>query len=358
MKLLDRYIVTRFLGTFAFTMAIILSVAVVFDVSERLNHFSASDATLQEILFDYYLGFVTLYGNQFSALIIFIAVIFMTSRMAANTEIVAILSGGISFNRLMRPFLIAATLLAIAATYLNNFAVPTTNEAFMEFKNRYIDDNGSFRYKHIHRVIEDDSYLYLESYNTRNRVGYHFSLERFEAGELREKLTADFARYDSIRGMWRLENYLIRTLDGPDESLFRGRELDTVLAFSPADLSIGRSNIETMDYFELRDFIAAKEKLGVEHLDAYRVENYRRFSLSFATFILTVIGVTLSFRKQRGGLGLNLALGFMLVLVYIFFMQVSVTFAVNGNMEPWLAVWMPNFIFGWIALFLYRRALR
>jgi len=357
-KLLDRYIITRFLGTFAFTMAIILAVAVVFDVSERLNHFSSSGASLSEILFDYYLGFITLYGNQFSALIIFIAVIFMTSRMAGNTEIVAILSGGISFNRLLRPFLIAAAVLAVLATYLNNFAVPATNEGFIEFKTRYIDDADNFRYKHIHRVIDDQAYLYLESYNTRNRVGYHFSLEQFEDGALREKLTADFARYDSIRGVWRLENYLIRKINGTHESLQNGRDLDTVLAFTPADLSIGRTNMETMDYFELRAFIDAKSKLGVENLDAYRVENYRRFSLSFATFILTLIGVTLSFRKQRGGLGLNLALGFMLVLVYIFFMQISVTFAVNGTLQPALAVWMPNLIFGLIALYLYRRALR
>lgn len=358
MKILDRYIITRFIGTFIFTMILILLIAVIFDVSERINDFTANDAPLNEIIVDYYLSFMTMYGNQFSALIIFIAVIFFTSRMAGNTEVIAILSGGVSFNRFLRPFMIAATILALASGYFNNYLVPKTNEAFIRFKMKYIDDNPDIRFKNIHRRVSDNTYIYFESFNTRNNVGYHFSMEQFEGDQLVYKLKSDFARYDSLRNRWTVENYVLREISPEGEVLRTGRDLDTTFAFTPSKLAIENSLIETMNYNELNAFIEEEKRMNNEKVDIYYIEQHRRFSLPFASYILTLIGVSISFRKQRGGIGLNLAIGFITVLIYIFFMQISITFATKGNLAPWLAVWMPNMVFGIVSLILYRRALQ
>jgi len=357
LKLLDRYIVFRFLGTFFFVISMILLIAIVFDVSEKVDNFVKHDIPLRVIFFDYYMNFAFYYGNLFSALIIFVAVIIFTSRLAQNTEIVAILAGGISFNRLLRPYIIAATVLVVISLYLNNFFIPHANEARLDFEWTYVNGTSSNRYRNLHRKIGPDTYIYLESFNTAKKAGYHFSLEQFSNDSLRYKLLADFLRWDSTENIWRLENYYARRINGWEETLERGNRKDTVLNFGPDDLVTKLYTIETMDYNELNKFITEEEFRGSENLVYYYVERNRRFSLPIATYVLTLIGVSISYRKRRGGLGMNIALGFAAIFVYIFFMQVSTTFATNGNLSPALAVWIPNITFGILALYLYRRAL-
>lgn len=357
MKLLDRYIVFRFLGTFFFVISLILLIAIVFDVSEKVDNFVQHDIPLNDILFDYYMNFAFYYGNLFSALIIFVAVIIFTSRLAQNTEIVAILASGVSFNRLLRPYFIAATVLVLLSLYLNNFFIPRANETRLDFEWTYINEGRSNRYRNLHRKIGPDTYIYLESFNTAKKAGYHFSLEEFSGDSLRYKLLADFLRWDSTENIWRLENYYARRINGWEETLERGNRKDTVLAFLPEDLVTKLYTIETMTFPELNTFIEQEEFRGSENLVYYYVERHRRFSLPLATYVLTLIGVSIAYRKRRGGMGMNIALGFGAIFIYIFFMQVSTTFATNGNLPAGLAVWIPNITFGVVALFLYRRAL-
>lgn len=358
MKILDRYILFRFLGTFFFTIALILSISIIFDISERLDDFLSKSAPVKEIIFEYYLSFLIFYGNQFSALIIFIAVIFFTSRMANLTEITAILGSGVSFNRFLVPYFIGASILAGISLYLNHFLVPTTNQSLLNFKLKYVDDPESMRYKHLHRRIDPTSYVYFESFNGERNVGYHFTLEKFKENELLYKMSADFARYDSLRNVWRIENYSVRTFTGDKQQLYRGMQLDTVLNFIPEDLGIQTKSIETMTFPELRKFIADEEARGSETINYSYIEMHKRTALSLATYILTLMAVSISFRKRRGGIGVNLAVGFAIVLVYVFFMQVSTTLATSGILSAWLAVWLPNIVFSFVALFLYGRALR
>lgn len=348
----------RFIGTFFFVISLILLIAIVFDVSEKVDSFVSKEAPLREIIFSYYLNFAFYYGNLFAALIIFVAVIIFTSRLAQNTEIVAILASGVSYNRFLRPYFIAATILTLISLYLNNFYIPHANNVRLDFEWTYINNPESNRYRNIHRKIGPDTYIYLESFNLERKAGYHFSLEKFSNDSLRYKLLADFIRWDSTAQTWRLENFYLRKINGWDEKIESGSRKDTVLNFRPEELVTRLYTIETMDYFRLKDFIAQEEFRGSENLVFYHVEQNRRIALPIATYVLTLIGVSLSYRKRRGGMGLNIAIGFGAIFVYIFFMQVSTTFATNGNLSPLLAVWIPNIIFGIFALFLYRRALQ
>ncbi len=338
-------------------ISLILLIAIVFDVSEKVDNFVQHEIPLKVILVDYYLNFAFYYGNLFSALIIFVAVIIFTSRLAQNTEIVAMLAGGVSFNRLLRPYFIAATVLVFISLYLNNFFVPHANETRVSFEQAYVNGRFSSRYRNLHRKIGPETYIYLESFNTTKKAGYHFSLEQFSNDSLRYKLLADFLRWDSIGHVWQLENYYARHINGREETLERGNRKDTVLNFSPDDLVTRLQTIETMDYSRLNRFIEQEEFRGSENLVYYYIERNRRLAFPAATYILTLIGVCLSYRKRRGGMGLNIALGFAAIFVYIFFMQVSTTFATNGNLSPALAVWIPNITFGILALLLYRHAL-
>jgi lipopolysaccharide export system permease protein len=358
MKKLDRYILRNYLGTFVFMVGIILLIAIIFDVSEKVEDFTRNNASLKEILFDYYLSFIIYYGNQFSALMLFIAVIFFTSRLANRTEIVAILSSGVSFNRFLLPYFIGASIIFLGNLYLNNYLVPIQNDVLIDFTDKYIEDGGSPRYKYIHRKIDEDTYVFFESLNPDKGVGYHFSLEKFDGSSLALKMMADFARFDSIKQSWKLENLLIRKISQEGEEIERISVLDTIFNFVPSDLVSRKNLTETMTLPELNAFIEKEAFRGAENMSFYYVDKYKRFSLSFAAYILTLLGVTLSFRKKRGGIGANLAIGLGLVMIYIFFMQVSNTFATKGNLHPMLAVWIPNITFGLISLIFYGRAIR
>ena len=355
-KILDLYIIKKFLGTFLFAIGLIVCIAVVFDISEKVDDFIERHAPLKAIAFDYYLNFIPYFANLFSPLFVFISVIFFTSKMAGQTEIIAILNSGISFNRFLRPYIISATVIAIASFYLNNWVIPHANLVRLQFENIYIKNPYVYRGRNIHRQIKPGEFVYFESYDNKANTGFMFSLEKFEEGKLVTKLMADRITWDSLTQKWSIENYTIRHINGMTEELKKGIRLDTALSIHPSEYNRRMNFIEAMDFSELNTYIKEEKQRGSEVIPFYEVEKYRRTSYPFATFILTLIGVAISSKKVRGGVGLQLGAGILLSFTYIMFMQVSTTFATNGNLPAVVAVWIPNFVYAVIALYLLRKA--
>jgi lipopolysaccharide export system permease protein len=356
LKILDRYIIRKFLGTFFFSLALIIVIAVIFDISEKLDDFIERKAPLSAIVFDYYFNFIPYFANLFAPLFVFISVIFFTSRMASNVEIIAIINSGVSFKRLLYPYFLAAGLLAALSFYFNGWVIPHSNKVKLNFENIYIKNPVQFKDRNLHRQIAPGVMMYLESYSNNENVGYRFSLEKIENGKRTWFLNSDRIRWDSISGKWKIENYYTRTIDGFHEQIKSGILLDTILPFKPTDFRRRLNIIEAMDNGALNNFIREEQQQGSANVTAYLVEKYRRIALPFSTFILMLIGVSLSARKVRGGIGAQLGLGIALSFAYILFMQISNTFAINGSIAPFIAVWIPNIIFALIAGYLVRKA--
>lgn len=354
LKIIDRYIIGKFLGTFFLTIGLILSIAIVFDISEKIDDFITEGASTREIIFDYYLNFLVFYGNLFSSMIVFIATIIFTSRMTANTEIVAVLTGGVSFKRMMLPYFISATIIGGISFFLSHYVIPYTNISRLAFQHAYIDDAQDERFKDIHRQVKPGHIIYFENYNTKRSAGYHFTYEIIEDGKLVSKLKADFIRLDTNINKWVLDNYDIRTIDeNGKETLTQGKKMETDFEFSPDEIVPRLYTVEMMVTPELNEFIENEKIRGSENINHYLIQKYQRTSYPFATYILVLIGVSISSKKTRGGLGLNVAIGLVLCVTYIFFMQISTTFATVGSMSPLLAVWIPNILFAGIGAYLY-----
>jgi len=356
LKILDAYIIKKFLTTFLFAIGLIIMIAIVFDISEKIDDFIERKAPLNAIVFDYYLNFIPYFANLFSPLFIFISVIFFTSKMASQTEIVAILASGVSFRRLMLPYMIVATMLAAASWYLNGWIIPHANKSRLAFENTYIKNPYVLKSRNIHRQIRPGEFIYFESYNTIENMGFRFSYEIIENLELKYKFKSERLIWDTLSNKWKAENYIIRTINGTTETINSGFVMDTTFGFLPEEFSTRENNITTLDNGELNAHIEDKKMRGAEGIRFDEVEKYRRSSFPFATFILTLIGVSLSSRKVRGGIGLQIGLGILLSFTYIMFMQVTTTFATNGNLPALAAVWIPNFVFLLVALYLYRSA--
>jgi lipopolysaccharide export system permease protein len=344
-SILDRYILKQFLGTFIFTIALIISITVVFDLSEKIDNFIEHDLSVVTVLTEYYIYFIPYFANLFSPLFIFVAVILFTSRMAYRSEIVAILSSGVSFYRLMVPYLLGATVLASTSLALNHFVIPKANEQRILFENTYINNPWQFYGRNQHYQVEPGTFIFFDSYSAERMTGYKFSLEKFKDGELVYKLISDHIVYDTAIQKWSVKNYYERTFDGLREKITESKQLDTVFPFHPKDFGQRLKIVEAMDYWQLNDFIATEEMRGSDYVDYFLVERAKRSSLPFAAFILTIIGVSLASRKVRGGIGMHIGLGLLLSFSYILFMQVSQTFAIEGNMSVGLAVWIPNILY-------------
>lgn len=329
---------------------------VVFDVSEKVDDFIEKNAPLKAIFLDYYLNFIPYFGNLFSPLFTFIAVIFFTSKMASNTEIIPILASGVSFNRLMRPFLLSATLLCILSFVLGNFIIPKANQNRLDFENKYFKNPYKNRDKDIHMQIEPGSFIYMESYNNQRDIGYKFSIEKIENGQLKKKLYSNYIQWDSENEHWIIYDYLERTIDNLYEHIDKGELKDTTINLHPKDFNIRLSLVETMNYFELNKFIDKEKMKGSKNLVFHQIEKHKRVAFPFATIILTLVGVAMSSRKIKGGTGLYLGAGLLISFSYILFMQVSTTFATNGDLSPILAVWIPNILFSILALYLIKKA--
>ena len=355
-KTIDFYITKKYLGTFFYAIGLILSIAIVFDISENLDEFISKDIPTRDIVVDYYMNFIPYFGNLFAPLFTFIAVIYFTSKMAYNTEIIAILSSGTSYARLMRPYIVSAAIITILSFMLGNFIIPPANKTMINFRQKYIKSTTIGTERNVHRQIEPGVYIYLQSFS-ENNVGYRFTLERFEGARLKEKLTAQNIRWDEENGKWIINQYWKRTIHDDYEDIEKGYRMDTTLNMSPKDFKILKNEMETYKTPELIREIDLMKMRGVNYVE-WEIEKHKRLANPFSTFILTIIGVSLASRKIKGGLGFHLGLGLLLAFSYILFMQISTVFAISGNTPPFLAVWLPNFVYAAIALFLYRWAAR
>lgn len=344
------------MGTFFFAIVLIISISVIFDFSEHIDEFIDKEAPLKAVLFDYYLNFIPYFANLFSALFTFIAVIFFTSKMAYNTEIIAILSSGISFRRMMFPYFLSALIIGIFSFLLSNYIIPPANQKRLDFTATYIKKQFRNKERNIHRQIEPGVFIYMQNWETTSNTGYKFAMEKFEGKNLVSKLTSKYIRWNKKEEKWTINGYFIRNIDGEKESFESGKKIDTVLNFGPKEFGRKKNIVEAMNYNELNDYIDQQTMRGDSNINAYKIEKYKRMANPFSTFILTLIGVSLASRKIRGGMGLHLGIGLLLSFSFILFMQISVVFATNGSMNPMLAVWLPNIVFTMVALYLYRIA--
>ena len=356
LKKIDIYIIKKFLGTFFFTLILIILVIIVFDISEKLQDFIERKAPLKAIIFDYYVNFVPYFANMFSPLFIFISVIFFTSKMASNSEIVAILSGGVSFKRMLRPYFICAFSLAVLSFYLNNFLIPDANKKRLEFEEIYYRNKFRNFAQDIHRQIDDNTYVYMSNFVADLDLANNFSIERFNGKNLEYKLISDNAKWDSTINKWTITNYVERHIDGLYETINTGIKKDTAINLLPDEFKRRNSYITTMDMFELNDFIEEEKFKGSQLIVEYEVEKHQRGAYPFATFVLTLIGVSISSRKVRGGIGLHIGIGLLISFSYILFMQISSTFAINSGAPAFIAVWIPNVLYGLLALYLLKKA--
>lgn len=360
LSILDKYIIKKFLGTYIFSIILIISIAVVFDINERLDKFLTNNAPLKAIVFEYYFNFVPYYVNLFSALFVFIAVIFFTSKLADNSEIIAMLSNGMSFKRLMKPYMISAGVIAIFSFILSSFIIPPANETRINFQNKYIKDKSVDYATGIQMQVDKGVILYIERFDNKTKEGYNLSLDRFEDKELKSRLIASRIQYDSAYH-WVLNNYTIREFEGMKEIISSGTKIDTTINVIPSDFLVSVNDFEQMSTPKLYEYIQRQKAKGLANVGGvsitqFEIEFHKRFASVFSAFILTIIGASLSARKVKGGMGLNIGIGLGLSVSYILFQTVSSSFAVTGTMTPMLAVWVPNIVFIFIAAYLYSKA--
>ncbi len=354
---LDLYIVGKFITTFFVALLLIIGIVIIFDISEKIDDFVSKEAPLQAIIFDYYVNFVPYFMNMFSPLFVFITVIFFTSKMAADSEIVAILSCGISFHRMMVPYIFSATLIAILSLCLNLFIIPEANKTRLEFENQYIKARYKSVGRNVHYQTSPGEYVFAESFSSWNNTAYRFTLERIENDQLVSKISAESAVYDTTKQSWRLKKYFIREYNEDLTDRIRsGRQLDTVIDLSPKDFYLTENTVETLTYSELNELIALQQMRGDANVKFALIEKNTRFALPFSAFILTIMGVALSSKKRRGGIGWNIGIGIALAFTYILFLRFSQMFVHTGALPPFIALWLPNLVFTIIAAFLYRIA--
>ena len=356
---LDRYIVTKFIGTYIYSIILIISIAIVFDVNENLSKFSTYGAPLKAIAFDYYANFVPYFANLFSPLFVFIAVIFFTSKLAGNSEIIAMLAAGVSFKRLMRPYYLSAALIALVNYYLGACIIPHGNIIRQDFEAKYKNADKITSASNVQLMVGPGVIAYIQQYDDKTKSGYGFSLDKFEKKKLVSHMTASTIRYDTIsedRFHWKAQNYKIRTLKGLREEIKSGSVIDTLIHMEPMDLVFSKGQQETLTSDELRQYISKQTERGSSNVVQYEVEYHKRIATSFASFILTIIGASLSSRKRKGGMGVSLGIGLGLSFSYILLQTISATFAINADTPPILAAWIPNILYAIIAYFCYRQA--
>lgn len=358
---LDWYIISKFIGTYIYSIVLIISIALVFDFNENLSKFTKYHAPWHAIIFDYYANFIPYYSNLFSPLFVFIAVIFFTSKLAGNSEIIAMLASGMSFNRLMRPYMFSCVLIAGVTFYLNSFVIPHGTVIRQNFESLYRNSKKNTSADNVQLQVGKGTVAYIQHYDDRYKRGYGFSLDHFEGKKLVSHMTAMEVQYDTIADAkyhWKATNWKIRTLVGMREQIVSGAVKDTVILMEPTDLVYSKGQQETFTSPELLDYISKQTSRGSGNVVQYEVEFHKRIAMSFSSFILTIIGLSLSARKRKGGMGLYLGIGLALSFGYIMLQTVSSTFAINADTPPILAAWIPNIVFAFIAYFCYKQAPR
>lgn len=354
MKILDLYILKKFLITFLYTVILFVLVVSVIDFTEKNDDYIEGNIPYSLVFKEYYLNYFPYIANILSPIFIFIATVFVTSRLAARTEIIAMLNSGMSFNRLLLPFLMGATLIAGLTFYLIGWVIPEANKTRIAFENAYVKNPYNYDQENVHLKIAPETYAYMKSYSNQLRIGYEFSLETIKGHTLVSKLKADKITWDEERKKWVLNQYSIRKFDGDKEFLTRGTSLDTALNIHPEDFESTYRLHETFNMEELQAHIDKLQERGSEEVYIYITEQYERYTYPFAIIILTVIGVIVSARKSRQGTGYLIALGFLLAFIYILFVFMSRTFSQGGNMGPLVASWLPNIVFSFIGFIMYK----
>ena len=356
---MDWYIIKKFIGTYIYSIILIISISIVFDINEHLAKFTTNHAPLRAIVFDYYANFIPYFANLFSPLFIFISVIFFTSKLAGNSEIIAMLACGMSFKRLLRPYLISAALIAILNFYLGAYIIPKGTIVRHDFETLYKNNRKNTTASNIQLMVDRGTVAYISQYDDIRKTGYGFSLYKFEKKKLVSHMTASIIQYDTIsdsRYHWKARNYKIRELKGMREKIISGQEIDTLIQMEPMDLIFSKGQQETFTSPELLRYISKQQSRGSSNVVQYEVEYHKRIATSFASFILTIIGASLSSRKRKGGMGMYLGIGLALSFSYILLQTVSATFAINADTPPMLAVWIPNILYAIIAYFCFRHA--
>lgn len=356
-KKIDAYIVSKFITTFFIALLLIIGIVIIFDISEKIDNFVAKEAPLKAIVFDYYLNFIPYFMNMFSPLFVFITVIFFTSKMAADSEIIAILSCGISFHRMMVPYIFSATLIAIFSLCLNLFIIPDANKTRLEFENQYVKTRFKSVGRNVHYQISPGEFVFAESFSSWNNTAYRFTLEKIVDNKLVSKISAESAVYNEEKDVWTLKKYFIRDYNEDLTDRIRsGKQLDTTLALSSKDFYLTEKTVETLNYHELNNLIDTQRMRGDANVKFALIEKNTRFALPFSAFILTIMGVALSSKKRRAGIGWNIGIGIALAFTYILFLRFSQMFVHTDTLPPAIALWLPNLVFAIIAGFLYRIA--
>jgi lipopolysaccharide export system permease protein len=355
LKRFDLYIIKQFLGTYIFSILMLLAIIVMFDVNEKLD--AMLTAPLSETIFDYFLNFLPYFINQFAPLFTFISVIFFTSRLADHSEIIAMMSTGISFNRLVRPYLLSAALIALVSFLLAAYVIPPANIKRIDYTNHWVKNKKVDYGDNIQLQVKDGVMAYFGRYDNALNSGFRFSLDEFDGKTLKSRLTAQTIKYDSL-GRWQINDYTIRKFDGLKETMVKGAAMDTMLDIEPKDFLISQNDQEMLTNPQLVEYIKKQKSRGVANIKNFEIEYEKRYASIATAFILTIIGLSLSSRKVRGGMGKNIGVGLLLSFSYILFTTVTSTFAVSGYTSPRLAMWIPNIIYTFIAIYLYRRAAR
>ncbi len=361
LQIIDWYIIRKFIGTYIYSIALIISISIVFDVNENLAKFTQYHAPVHAIIFDYYANFVPYFANLFSPLFVFIAVIFFTSKLAGNSEIIAMLATGISFNRLMRPYMFSCVLISLLSFYLSAYVIPHGTVVRQNFESLYKNNKKNTSAENVQLQVDQGVIAYIQHYDNNLKKGYGFLLDKFENKKLVSHMTAMEAQYDTISDSkyhWTLRDWKIREMRGLREHITSGAQRDTVIQIEPTDLVYSKGQQETFTSPELRDYISKQVNRGSSNVVQYQVEYHKRIASSFASFILTIIGLSLSSKKRKGGMGMYLGIGLALSFTYILLQTISSSFAIQANFPPMLAAWVPNIIFAIVAYFCYRKAPR
>lgn len=355
MKILDKYILTRFLTSFFFVVVVLLAIIVMIDVTEKNEDFIRSGLPFTDIVMKFYIFYIPFIANMISPLIIFIASVFVTSRMASHTEIIAILNSGVSFRRFLMPFFAGSVLVAIATFFLIGWIIPRSNKAMVLFENTYLKDKFYYDGRDVHIKITPTQYVYLESYNNQIQTGYQFTLEHIENNKLLSKLKAARILWNKEKNKWTVEDYQIRSFSGMSkQTLTRGAYLDTIINLKPTDFESKYMHQGTLNFNELNTYIAELKERGAENIEMYEIEKYERYAYPFAVILLTLFGVIVAARKSRGGTGFQIAFGFILAFVYLIFVVMSRSFATSGAISPMVSAWIPNTVFTIIGLVMYK----
>ena len=362
LRRIDTYLIGKFLGTYFFSIVLIISIGVVFDYNENVDKFAKFNAPMDAIIFQYYLNFIPYYCNLFSSLFVFLSVIFFTSKLAEGSEIIAMLSTGMSFGRLMRPYMISSAIIAAMTFCLGSEVIPKGSVKRLAFENTYKRNKKNPTYAdNVQLKVDTGVVAFLEHFDGMSKTGIHFSLDKFDGKKLISHLTAGSVTYDTLSNVkyqWRLRNVTIRNLSGYKEEIRYYSQMDSVIRMEPQDFLFIRNQQETMNNAELREYIERQRMRGSAGLTAFEVEYHRRYAAPFAAFILSSIGMSLSSRKRKGGMGFSLGIGIGLSATYILLQSVSATFSINVGLHPLVAAWLPNTIFFFIAWYLYTKAPR